>query len=326
MLHFAGPARHSLGRFRLSVSDDPAAFERERKRVAAMKIGDPWLKLAAAYHLLGDQLALDKLLEHHPKAASGIGDLYAATQDWERAVAEYGKLLTDRPAYVALLTKLATAYQSAGRTREAVPHLAKASAANPNDTVLSLDVAALQAWFGQEKELVATRQRILAFAKDTKDAMTAERAAKACSILASTDKAELEAALALARKGVQVQRNEWTLLTLGMAEYRSGNDAAEEALLASAKAAPKNPIVTGIADFYRAMSLFRQGKPDEARKLALAAAAQMKPLPKDEQNPLVNGAYWDDLILWLAYKEAQALIKFDPTAALKKAEEKAAQE
>jgi hypothetical protein len=38
----------------------------------------------------------------------------------------------------------------------------------------------------------------------------------------------------------------------------------------------------------------------------------MKLLPKDEQNPLDNGAGWDDLILWLAYKEAKAMIQFDP--------------
>ena len=59
------------------------------------------------------------------------------------------------------------------------------------------------------------------------------------------------------------------------------------------------------------MSLFRQGKHDEARKLAIAAAAKMKPLPKDEQNPLADGAGHDDLILWLAYKEAKAMIQFD---------------
>ena len=59
------------------------------------------------------------------------------------------------------------------------------------------------------------------------------------------------------------------------------------------------------------MSLFRQGKPDEARKVAIAAAAKMKPLPADEQNPLAGGANADDLILWLAYKEAKALIHFD---------------
>ena len=63
------------------------------------------------------------------------------------------------------------------------------------------------------------------------------------------------------------------------------------------------------------MSLFRQGKNDEARKLAIAAAAKMKPLPDDEQNPLSGSASLDDLILWLAYKEAKAMIKFDAAPA-----------
>src|SRR5262249_33132065 len=148
----------------------------------------------------------------------------------ERAIAEYHKLVTDQRPDVALLAKLATAYQSAGRTREAIPYLMKASAANPNDTLLSLKVAALQAWFGQKKELAATLQRIRAFAKDTNDAGMAEQAAKACSIRASTDKAELEAALTLARKGVELDKGSewrlWRLLALGMAEYRCGNDAA----------------------------------------------------------------------------------------------------
>jgi hypothetical protein len=211
-------------------------------------------------------------------------------------------------------------YAAADRTREAVPYLAKASAANPKDTLLSLKVAALQAWFGQEKELAATLQRIRAYAKDTNDASTAEQVAKACSIRPSTDKTELDAALALARKGVQLDKDSkwryWRLLALGMAEYRCGNyPAAVEALLAAAnaaKAGADNPMVTGIAAFYRAMSLFRQGKPDEARELAITTAAQMKPLPKDEQNPLPDNVYpWDDLILWLAYKEAKALIQFD---------------
>ena len=101
-------------------------------------------------------------------------------------------------------------------------------------------------------------------------------------------------------------------MALGMAEYRSGHYAAAlEALVAAAKAGPNNPWVPGIAAFYRAMSLFRQGKEDPARKLALAAAAKMKPLPKDEQKPLANNATHDDLILWLAYKEAKAMIQFD---------------
>src|SRR5262249_30342551 len=74
--------------------------------------------------------------------------------------------LRERPDFCALTL------QAAGRVREAVPHLATLSAANPKDTVLSLKVATLQAWFGQDKELAATRRRILAFARGTDDADT----------------------------------------------------------------------------------------------------------------------------------------------------------
>jgi tetratricopeptide (TPR) repeat protein len=274
----------------------------------------PWQKLAVAYHRLGDKPALASLLKRHPAAAAGIGDLYAADQDWKRAIAEYRKAITDQPADGALLAKLARAYQSAGHTRETVSLLAKACA-DPNHTMLSLEVAALQAWFGQEKELAATRQRILAFAKGTQDAGTAERAVRACSIRPSTDKAELEEVLALGRTGMRL-RNVWPsrarlLMALGMAEYRSGNyAAADKALLAAATAGPSDPYVTGISALYRAMSLFRQDKKEEARKLAIAAVAKMGPLPRDEKNSLA-GASTDDLILWLVYKEGKAMLEFD---------------
>ena len=57
--------------------------------------------------------------------------------------------------------------------------------------------------------------------------------------------------------------------------------------------------------------LFLTGKPEEARQLATQAAAKMKPLPKDAKNPLAGGGNEDDLILWLAYREAKDAIKFD---------------
>jgi hypothetical protein len=41
----------------------------------------------------------------------------------------------------------------------------------------------------------------------------------------------------------------------------------------------------------------------------------MKPLPKDENNPLTDNAGHDDLIVWMAYKEARALIKPEPAPA-----------
>jgi hypothetical protein len=37
----------------------------------------------------------------------------------------------------------------------------------------------------------------------------------------------------------------------------------------------------------------------------------MRPLPVDEKNPLNGGGSADDLIAWMAYKEAKALIGFD---------------
>jgi hypothetical protein len=255
---------------------------------------------------------------------SNIGNLLSQTGKPEEAVTEcrkalaiFQKLADANPAVTQFQNGLSqTRHNLAWTLAVAGRAKAAAAAADPKDTLFSLQLAALEAWFGQDKELAATLERIRAVAKDTKDAATAERAAKACSILPSTSKADLEAALALARKGVELDKDgkwrEWTMLALGMAEYRSGHYAgAAEALVAAAKAGSNNSQVTGIAAFYQAMSLFRQGKEDEARQLALAAAAKMKPPPKDEQNPLANNATHDDLILWLAYKEAKALIQFD---------------
>jgi WD40 repeat protein len=308
-------AGENLGRFRLSATGDPAAIDRQR--FAISKLADPWERLAIAYQLLGDQKALNILLKHHPAAAIGVAQLYAAAQDWEQAIAELRKVAANQPFDRALSTKLATAYESAGRTREAVGHLALASAADPGDTALFLKVAALQAWFGEEREFAATRRGILASAKDTSNSVTAERAARACCILPSTDKAELDVALALGRTAVKLDNaRAWNLLALGMAEYRAGNyAAADQALLGAAKSGHTIAWVTGISTFYRAMSLSRQGKEEEAHKLATAAKAKTKPLPKDENNPLAGNGNYDDLILWLAYKEAKTLIKFDAAPA-----------
>ena len=63
-----------------------------------------------------------------------------------------------------------------------------------------------------------------------------------------------------------------------MAAYRAGDDpACDAALLAAGEAGKAEPAVAGTAAFYRAMSLHRRGRIDEARKLATEAAATMKP-------------------------------------------------
>jgi tetratricopeptide (TPR) repeat protein len=294
----------------LLLIDGTVPSDRERLRVFAMKLADPWAKLAGAYYVVGNQRASDELMKSHPWVAGTIPSLHAIARDWEGTIAAFHKLLADEPANPILLTKLITAYQSAGRARESIPYWVKLSAANPKNTYLWIDIAARQAWFGEAQELAATRRRILALAKDTSDGLAAERAAKVCFLHPPTDKAELEEGLALAQKAVAIGKSgEWGLLTLGIAEYRSGQAAAAaETLLAAIKAGPHNRIATDTAAFYRAMSLYRSGKSDEARSVAIEAAARMKPLP----TPSLDSPYnRDDLVLWLAYKEANAMIKFE---------------
>jgi tetratricopeptide (TPR) repeat protein len=178
-----------------------------------------------------------------------------------------------------------------------------------------LTVAAQQAWLGQEQEWAATCERGLSLARDTKSVMLADRVAKMCSLRPSNDQRR-QAALLLARRAVELGKGNqylaWFQMALGMAEYRSGHfTEADAALRAAMEARKDNPHIAGTSAFYRALSLFRQGKPDEARQLATQAAAKMKPLPKDAKIPLAGGGDANDLILWLAYKEAKDAIKFD---------------
>jgi hypothetical protein len=98
-------------------------------------------------------------------------------------------------------------------------------------------------------------------------------------------------------------------MALGMAEYRCGHYAEADAVLrVAAQLGAQNDHVSGTTAFYRAMSLFKQGKEAEARKVASEAIPKMRPLPVDEKNPLTGGANADDLILWMAFKEASALL------------------
>jgi WD40 repeat protein len=206
------------------------------------------------------------------------------------------------------------------RTQVALGHLVTLSAANPGDTELALRVCALQAWFGQDKEYAGTCRQALDFAAGTFDPSTAERTAKICCLRPTQDKIRLESALALARNAVALGKNHnwlpWFQMALGMAEYRSGHFAeADAALIAAATGGKDNLRLVGTSAFYRAMSLFRQGKENEAVQLTIGAASLMKPLPKDEKNPLTDNAGHDDLILWVASEEARALIKPQPAPA-----------
>ena len=317
----AGAQAQNLGRFRLSATSDREALERNSKKTRAQTLASltSWARLASGYALLGDKLALDRLLARQPTAATGVGDVFSLDEDWDRAIAEFVKASQAEPNSGVVSWRLAWGYQSAGRGQEALPHFTKASIAIPTETSLNCYVAARHAWDGHGEEYAIAIQRGLAFAKTTSDSFAAERAAKSACILPNADKATLETALALALRAVATgKETQWNLLALGMAQFRNGMDAtAAETLLAAEKADPNNTTVSGISAYYRAILLFRQGKQDEARKLA-AAAAKKKPIPKDERTVSDRNYNYnqDDMTVWLAQKEANALIQFEPGAAV----------
>jgi WD40 repeat protein/serine/threonine protein kinase len=212
----------------------------------------------------------------------------------------------------------ADAYYAAGRGPEAIALLAKACELDPTDSDASLTLATWQTWFGQDADYEATRRLLLQQAAGTDQAGTAERTAKAACVGPSVDTAMLSDVLNLAQRGVELGRNSstlpWYQLALGMADYRNGQyDAAEQILAVAAQKFEELdfPHLLGISRLFRTMSLFRLGRPEEARKLFSQAELQMPAYPPDEHKPLLNGkpASHDYLICWIAYKEAKTLLK-----------------
>jgi eukaryotic-like serine/threonine-protein kinase len=225
------------------------------------------------------------------------------------------------PDTISSMKDLANSYAEAGRQQEAIALLEKHCELDPKDTDAPLTLATWQAWFAQDADYEATRRRLVLQAQGTDQAATAERAAKAVCLRSSTDTALLAKALDLAQRAVELGQTNSSLpryqLTLGLAEYRNGqNAAAERSIAAAEQTLGQHEDVQGIAHLFYAMTLFRQDRVEEARKIFSQAQAQMPPLPADESKPIVDGKTFDHdlLIWWLSYKEARSLLN-EPAAA-----------
>jgi len=223
------------------------------------------------------------------------------------------------PDTLFTMNELASSYFSAGRSTEAIALQKRVCELKPKDMYNLLTLATWQIWSGQDADYEATRRRLVQQAVGTDQASTPEQAAKAACLRPSTDAALLAKVLTLARQGVELGKSNddlpWYQMCLGLAEYRNSHYAdAERALTIAEQTAGNNVggqhLIQGTARLFRAMSLFRQNKPEESRKVFSQAEAQMPPLPKDENKPFVDGKSVDRdvLIWWLAYKEAKALI------------------
>jgi tetratricopeptide (TPR) repeat protein len=262
--------------------------------------------------------AIQNLVESY----DGAGRRDQALRLREEALPLSRKLLGPQHPYtIGVMQGLGHSYLSLGRNQEAFALVEKACELDPRNTDASLTLATWQTWFGHDADYEATRRRLVQQAEGTGQASTAERAAKAFCLRPSTDAALLAKALKLAQQAVELGKNEpalpWYQLGLGLAEYRNGQyAAAERALTLAEQTAVEAPDLQGTAHLFRAMSLFRQDRPEEARRLFSEAEAQMPPLPKDEGKPLVDGRALshDLLIRWLAYKEARTVLN-EPAAA-----------
>src|SRR5262249_26262996 len=82
--------KFALGRFRLSVSGDPAHLEREEQLLAAIKLTDPSLRLAAAWAVNGRK---DEALQDFGRALQRA-DGYDARKPILEAAARFDDLLS----------------------------------------------------------------------------------------------------------------------------------------------------------------------------------------------------------------------------------------
>jgi serine/threonine protein kinase len=292
------------------VGTTAGLFRAERLRQVAENAAEEARKARdseAEQRKLADELdTLDRVRE--------LAQKYSADGKWDLALPLYEELsrLTkakygaSHPSTVWSANALSSVYLAAGKWDLALPFAKEAfetaRAIWGDDsrntkflldklTNVYVDAAAYQAWFGQNRELADTCALALEFAKDTTDPRTADRLSKISWLRPTQDQALQQSSLALARKAVDLGQDDpflaWFQMGLGMAEYRTGHFAeADAALLAAANATKDNPHVPATCEFYRAMSLFSQGKEVEARLLATETVSKMRPLPKDEANPL----------------------------------------
>ncbi len=213
----------------------------------------------------------------------------------------------------AALARLWTACFKAGRPAEGIQTLEQAVRVSPPGTIAAMKLAAFQLWTGDTAGYAGTRDRMLQWAASTTNASVADRVAKLVSLDPSPQPASTAAALVLARRSVELgQKERWLPyfeMSLGLAEYRQGDDAAANRWLESARRqAPTNASAFIVAGWFQSMCLFRQGRVTEARRLFGETASRMKPLPAAGENPPVKSSDENDLVAWLVFREARALL------------------
>ena len=221
-------------------------------------------------------------------------------------------------AHVAFATRtLQHLLASNGRARDAVALEPFPAGVNEGEILDHARIGGLQLWFGLDDDYNTTRRALLDRVKDTASARVAERAGKACSLLPFDDPAQAESVITLSAKAVRLDEDpklkRWSLLALGMGEYRAARymQALDHLRQAEAMADATAKPITLLAGFYRAMALHQLGRRAEARELFAQTAASNTAMPTPPHRVLEGHRTIevDLLIAWMAHREAQQLIE-----------------
>lgn len=173
-------------------------------------------------------------------------------------------------------------------------------------TSSALTLSARYVWESKFEEHADLIRRLTDLVSESKTHTAHSRTAKIACLVPDGDSASYQNAVRLARKALELGKDDknfpyWGNMALGMALYRTENfDEAEQVL-------SMNKQLGETSSFFRSMALFRQGKDQAARDLFAAAKAKMTPLPEADED-ILRDAGADQIITWLAYREADALI------------------
>ncbi|MFK7850479.1 MAG: protein kinase [Akkermansiaceae bacterium] len=313
--------------------DDARAIERLDKSSTKTRVADSSKVDAVPYFVAADyKTALEKeesIDQEHLSALKRIRDAYVTRLDTAASKAEDDDLkkrlkaqaerAEDLEKWVHLLSP---DDPNTRNSKEEIPDEGGlGEAVEVGEPRTWLKKAAILAWTGSDQDFKRFRNDMLQKAKGTDNGRTANFAAKAACLRPIEDESVRAEVLELAKlafesgqerpddKGMQAFR---TMLA-GMAQFRCGNFSKAKATLESVDL--KWPPVAQASNYYEVLCMIYEGGDEnleKARELFTNTENEMPSIPSDDQ---IEDKAPDKLIVWLAYKEAKALLDPKNTAA-----------
>lgn len=306
----------SRRRLRLQLNDGQAGPRRIRVLTASRlpvvpppamtTFTDPWARLIATCEFFDRQSILDGVLKANPQAMAAF---YAMQQNWELAIAEYNKTITDETKDTTLLAKRAEAcfaaerwelavadwkragqlmpdfywrgfdtFRAAERWREAAELGLLFVDSNPRDSSRWVYVAPVLVQIDDQEYSAFCERMVREFAGPNISAADASRVCRAALLRSGAiEISELPTSVLNRFVENAATDHPWlngVLAVQGLLAYRRGD--AESAVRFASQCQQRNPMVfaQAINQAVLAMAQHQRGSPEEARQ-ALRSAAQI---------------------------------------------------